>query len=109
MIYDFPYLCVRVCVCVFVCFLPIYSGRQVRWMYQPGSHRRKVTQESSSTFLRLWIMMMTLIFCNTVVKGNKSKVLVFKRLAVTYDTSFFSPGDGDGSYLRPLDPFPEAK
>ena len=19
-----------------VCFLPIYSGRQVRWMYQPG-------------------------------------------------------------------------
>ena len=26
-------------VCVCVCFLPIYSGRQVRWMYQPGSHR----------------------------------------------------------------------
>ena len=39
--------CVRVCVC----FLPIYSGRQVRWMYQPGSHRRKVTQDFSSTFL----------------------------------------------------------
>ena len=32
----------RVCVCV---FLPIYSGHQVRWMCQPGSHRRKVTQE----------------------------------------------------------------
>ena len=24
---------------VFVCFLPIYSGRQFRWKYQPGSHR----------------------------------------------------------------------
>ena len=35
-----------------VCFVPIYSGRQVRWMYQqPGSHRRKVTQDFSSTFL----------------------------------------------------------
>ena len=29
---------------VCVCFLPIHSGHQVRWMYQPGSHRRKVTQ-----------------------------------------------------------------
>ena len=38
-------------VCVCVCFLPIYSARQVRWMYQPGSHRRKVTQDFSSTFL----------------------------------------------------------
>ena len=28
---------------VCVCFLTIYSGRHVRWMYQPGSHRRKVT------------------------------------------------------------------
>ena len=27
-----------------VCFLPIHSGHQVRWTYQPGSHRRKVTQ-----------------------------------------------------------------
>ena len=24
------------CVCV---FFPIYSGRQIRWKYQPGSHR----------------------------------------------------------------------
>ena len=31
----------RVCVC----FLPIHSGHQVRWTYQPGSHRRKVTQD----------------------------------------------------------------
>ena len=30
------------CVCVCVCFLPIHSGHQVRWTYQPGSHRRKV-------------------------------------------------------------------
>ena len=40
-------LCVLVvwCVCV-VCvfFLPVYSGRQVRWMYQPG-----VTQEEGHT------------------------------------------------------------
>ena len=32
------------CVCVCVCFLPIHSGHRVRWTYQPGSHRRKVTQ-----------------------------------------------------------------
>ena len=38
----------RVCVCV--CFLPIHSGHQVSWTYQPGSHRRKVTQDFSSTF-----------------------------------------------------------
>ena len=30
---------------VCVCFLPIHSGHEVRWMYQPGSHRRKVTQD----------------------------------------------------------------
>ena len=29
--------------CVCVCFLPIHSGHQVRWTYQPGSHKRKVT------------------------------------------------------------------
>ena len=37
------YVCMYVCVCV--CFLPIHSGHQVRWTYQPGSHRRKVTQD----------------------------------------------------------------
>ena len=31
----------RLVVCV--CFLPIHSGHQVRWTYQLGSHRRKVT------------------------------------------------------------------
>ena len=35
---------------VCVCFPPIHSGHQVRWTYQPGSHRRKVTQDFSSTF-----------------------------------------------------------
>ena len=35
--------CTTMCVCV--CFLPIHSGHQVRWTYQPGSHRRKVTQD----------------------------------------------------------------
>ena len=29
--------------------LPIHSGHQVRWAYQPGSHRRKVTQEEGHT------------------------------------------------------------
>ena len=38
----------RVCVCVCVCFLPIHSGLQ--WTYQPGSHRKKVTQDFPSTF-----------------------------------------------------------
>ena len=38
-------------MCVCVCFLPIHSRHQVRWTYQPGSHRRKVTQDFSSTFL----------------------------------------------------------
>ena len=37
------YCTVEYCVCV--CFLPIHSGHQVRWTYQPGSHRRKVTQD----------------------------------------------------------------
>ena len=40
------YLRDRVCVC----FLPIHSGHQVRWTYHPGSHRRKVQHDFSSTF-----------------------------------------------------------
>ena len=46
----------RSTVCFFVlcvCFLPVHSGHQVRWTYQPGSHRRKVTQDFSSTFFTL--------------------------------------------------------
>ena len=45
-VYASPLLNISVCgVCVCVCFLPIHSGHQVRWTYQPGSHRRKVTQD----------------------------------------------------------------
>ena len=33
-----------------VCFLLIHSGHQVRWTYRPGSQRRKVAQNFSSTF-----------------------------------------------------------
>ena len=35
------------CLCV---FLPFILDK-VRWMYQPGSHRRKFTQDFASTFL----------------------------------------------------------
>ena len=38
-------------MCARVFFLPIYSGHEVCWTYQPESHRRKVTQYFSSTFL----------------------------------------------------------
>ena len=47
-------LCVCVlCVCVVCVCHPIYSGRQVCLLThnQPGSHRRKITQDFSSTFL----------------------------------------------------------
>ena len=52
-----PHDCIKSCtvntvVQQYVCFLPIHYGHQVRWAYQPGSHRRKVTQDFSSTFLR---------------------------------------------------------
>ena len=40
--YHQPTLCV---VCVCVCFLPIYSGHQVRWTYQPPG----ITQEEGHT------------------------------------------------------------
>ena len=39
----------RMCV---VCFHPIYSERQDVWTYQPGSHRRKVTEPFSAFVLR---------------------------------------------------------
>ena len=48
-LYTPLYMCYVLCVC----FLPIHSGHQVRWTYQPGSHRRKVTHDFLSTsFLR---------------------------------------------------------
>ena len=45
---GFTSLGMCVCVCV---FLPNYSGHQVRWTYQPRSHRRKVKHDFSPTFL----------------------------------------------------------
>ena len=45
---------IEFCVCVCVCFLPIHSGHHVRWTYQPGSHRRKVRHNFSSTFFLCW-------------------------------------------------------
>ena len=36
---------------VCVLFLPINYGHQVRWTYQPGSHRRRVTQAGFFTHL----------------------------------------------------------
>ena len=56
-------------VCV-LCSLPIHSGHQVRWTYQPGSHRRKVTQDFSSTFfLGCWcnVWFRCLAYCTGVV------------------------------------------
>ena len=47
---EFPLYPILVCNVDRVCFLPIHFGHQVRWTYQPGSHRRKVTQDFSSTF-----------------------------------------------------------
>ena len=48
-------------LCVFCVFFPIHSGHQVRWTYQPGSHKRKVIQDFSSTFFlgcwcNVWMM-----------------------------------------------------
>ena len=40
-----------------VCFLPIHSGLQ--WTYQPGSHRKKVTQDFS---IHLLSAVLALIF-----------------------------------------------
>ena len=33
------YFAAREGVCVCECFLPIHSGHQIRWTYQPGSHK----------------------------------------------------------------------
>ena len=41
-------LITKTSVCVF--FFLIHFEHQVRWTYQPGSHRKKITQDFSSTF-----------------------------------------------------------
>ena len=64
-----------------MCFLPIHSGHQVRWTYQPGSHRRKVTQDFSSAFFLRCVPLFysregfTHSFPSSTVKSN----FVYKR------------------------------
>ena len=57
-----------------VCFLPIHSGHQVRWTYQPGSHRWKVTQDFSSTFLveGLYVPNILIVISSAVVLREHS-------------------------------------
>ena len=58
----------------FFVFLPIHSGHQ--WTYQPGSHRRKVTQDFSFTFLLRCVPLFfsregfSLSFPSSTVKSN---------------------------------------
>ena len=68
-------------MCVCVCFLPIHSGHQVRWTYQPGSHRRKVTQVSSFIYSIIFNMHTQLENINTGMGGpsNKQQMTLFVR------------------------------
>ena len=61
---------------VCVCFLPIHSGHQVRWTYQPGSHRRKVTQEEGHTrfLIHLLSAVRALIFLASLIQPLLSLV-----------------------------------
>ena len=71
--------------CACVCFLPIHSGHQVRWTYQPGSHRRKDTQEEGHTgfLIHLLSAVRALIFlarriqlqCSNGLQCNSNTVL----------------------------------
>ena len=65
-----------------VCFLPIHSGHQVRWTYQPGSHRRKVTQDG--TILLLYII---INFCY-YVPGTKNVFVFFVGCPCSITVSF---------------------
>ena len=66
-----------------MCFLPIHFGHQVRWTYQPGSHRRKVTQDFSSTFFLRCVPLFfsregfSHFFPSSTVKSNFVCVCVF--------------------------------
>ena len=51
---------------VCVCFLPIHSGHQVRWTYQPGSHRREVQYKHQTRS------------SNTIVKSSVAYVILYK-------------------------------
>ena len=75
-----------------VCVLPIYSGHQVRWMYQPGSHRRKVTQDFSSTFL-LRCMSLFIYLFNLCERGATTRGCSGGR--GSDDTRGYEVGSGD--------------
>ena len=68
-------------ICVCVCFLPIHSGHQVRWTYQPGSHRRKVTQEEGHTGGRSHRISHPPSFCGACLHFSREKdsVIPFPR------------------------------
>ena len=72
---------VCVCVCVCVCFLPILSGHQVRWTYQP------VTQEEGHTgfFIHLLSAVRALIFLATRIRPLLSLVDREVEFCVTND------------------------
>ena len=63
-----------------MCFLPIYSGCQAYWAYQPGSHRRKVTQDFSSAFL---------LRCLPYFSREKDSVVPFPRRPGVHVCAFF--------------------
>ena len=60
-------------MCVCVCFFPIHSGHQVRWTYQPGSHRQ---EEGHTGFLiHLPSAVRALIFVARILCTNELIVL----------------------------------
>ena len=61
-LFSFPCSADHVCVCV--CFLPVHSGHQVRWTYQPLDIPAGVTQEDGHTgfFIHLPSAVRALIF-----------------------------------------------
>ena len=90
-------------------FLPIHSGYQVRWTYQLGSHRRKVTQDFSSifflrcTYLVSWYLKMvycvpgTVLLVPTLKNSKRSRIsfIVYLWYLIKIFQSYltFLPGD----------------
>ena len=66
---------------LYVCLLPIHSGHQVRWTYQPGSHRRKVT----GFFIHLPSAVRALIFLARRIQLLFLTRTIHCRIAVHYN------------------------
>ena len=64
---SFTYVC--------VCFLPIHSGHQVRWTYQPGPHRRKVTQDFTYGWTFFSFLIIIIEETDQVVQSFQVKLL----------------------------------